>query len=169
MIPAPTHLKDITKELNEIDIKDFNLQDRYSDFTYLGKVACKCGCEEVIFLQPEEDIGPSYLKAKCPTCLKEYLLFDTDYHGWDGWICHNEESAAKDRPEIHPIECEKCSNKTHEVVVIIDSQGKQDFIEEAGDGFDIERWQDAFEWITIDIKCSECGKVTKELVSYETM
>lgn len=169
MIPAPTHLKDITKQLKEVDINDFNLKDRFSEYSFIGKVNCTCGCESLQFLQPDEEIGPCYLKVKCPICLKEYLLFDANFHGWDGWICHDEEAASEERPEVYPLECEECSNNVHEVVVIIDSQGKEDFMEEAGDDFDIERWQDAFEWITIDIRCNKCGKVTKELVSYETM
>lgn len=176
MMPTPTHLKGITKNLTNEDAIFFGLEGRYNEsikdgyeYSFIGKIVCTCGNQCLEYLQPYEETGSNYIKVKCIECQQEYLIFDTDFHGWDGWICHDEEMATEVRPKIEVFKCTDCENELHEVVVIIDSQGKQDFIDEAGEDFDLSRWQDAFEWITIDIKCCNCGKVTKEIVSYETM
>lgn len=176
MMPAPTHLKEITKNLTDDDVEIFDLEDKYEEsvdesyeFAFVGKVVCTCGNQCLEYLRPDEETGDNYIKVRCPECQREHLIFDADFHGWDGWICHNDEMANEVRPETEVFKCTDCESGLHEVVLVIDSQGKQDFIEEAGDEFNADRWQDAFEWITIHVKCCNCGKVTQEIVSYETM
>ncbi|MCX7922001.1 MAG: hypothetical protein N3B21_08330 [Clostridia bacterium] len=99
----------------------------------------------------------------------EHLLFDDDFHGWNGWICHDTSKAVLPRPELIEWKCTQCSSTKHRGVITIHSQGKQDFIEEAGDEFDLNRWQDAFDWFLLDISCEDCGKETRDFISHETM
>jgi len=51
----------------------------------------------------------------------------------------------------------------------VGTEGKEDFISEAGEEFDENRWPDAFGWFSLDLTCSKCGKESRELFSYETM
>ena len=107
--------------------------------------------------------------ARCTCCSKKYCLFDDDFHGWNGWICHNYDKDLLPRPSLVEWKCSHCSSTKHKVVIIVNSQGKQDFIWEAGEDYDVNRWQDAFDWITFDIRCVECSKITKEFISHECM
>lgn len=109
------------------------------------------------------------IKARCSPCGREYLLFDKDFHGWNGFVCHDPTQAALPRPNLIPWECPKCGELKHHATVQIQTEGKLDFIEENEGMFDEDRWPDAFGWISIAITCSGCGKQTPEWVSYETM
>jgi hypothetical protein len=78
---------------------------------------------------------------------------------------------AKDlpRPEAKAWECNICNKSDHSIKLSIQSQGRNDFKEEAGDEFDRDDWAEAFGWITIMTKCNLCGENNNEWISYETM
>jgi hypothetical protein len=109
------------------------------------------------------------IKALCAACRREHLLLDSDFHGWNGFICHDVKQAALPRPSLVPWKCTSCGAAVHEASVQICTEGKADFILEAGNGFNAERWPDAFSWFSMAIKCVGCGKYTPDWISYETM
>jgi hypothetical protein len=109
------------------------------------------------------------LRADCPKCNALHLLFDSHFHGWDGFICHDKEKAALPRPELKAWRCLGCGGEEHKLVMKFTGESLEDFEENAGEEFGPESWPDAFGWITVDTTCVECGKRTEGLVSYETM
>jgi hypothetical protein len=184
MIPAPTHLIDCTEPFTEKEELEYKVKERFSgewQEQYTCKVKCTCGSYDfsILFSDEVNEFGPCVaevdgeyffiIKARCTSCGKEHLLFDDDFHGWNGWICHDESKASLPRPELVEWNCTTCSSKEHKINIIVNSQGKDDFIEEAGEDYDINRWQDAFDWISFDIKCQKCGKETRSFIEHETM
>ena len=184
MMKAPTHLRECTEPLKEEENKRrlfFKRYDLDNENIYTANIKCHCGNYVFEFLYPAGgskshpctvEINDSFfflLKAKCINCGEEHLLFDADFHGWDGWICHDEKQAGLPRPSLTSWKCDRCSSSKQRGVVIINSQGQDDFIEETGENFNIERWQDAFDWFTLDIRCEECNKEVHNFISYETM
>lgn len=173
-LPIPKHLKDIFIPLG----------DDNSEFSVTGKIKCKCGSNNFKILivgddsQYKEDqvikvaeIDGNYflvIKVVCEDCNAEYLVFDNDYHGWNGFVCGGDNREIK-RPPARQWNCDKCGKPIHKMIVKINSQGKDDFLEEGGEEFGIENWVEAFEWITIETECSNCNKINKEWISYETM
>lgn len=109
------------------------------------------------------------VKAICENCGSSHTLFDKEFHGWDGFVCHEAGQAARPPPPLEEWECLTCGGKRHTARIALEAQGKQDFIEEAGDEFPVDRWPDAFGWFDKSIACTECGKATATWVSYETM
>jgi hypothetical protein len=175
MMPVPSHLAGIVVPLD----------DEIDEEALSAAVSCSCGESEFELLYPghtneykgeripctAEIDGNFYfvLKSRCTSCGREHLLLDADFHGWNGFICHDAAQAALPRPQLIAWQCQGCSNTKHRGIVHIQTQGRDDFISEAGDEFDVNRWPDAFGWFSLDVTCSKCGKECKELVSYETM
>ncbi len=108
------------------------------------------------------------IKAKCSQCSTTYLLFDNDYHGWNGHVCGGD-NRHSERPQTKSWNCDACSNKQHKLVVEISSQGKEDFIQESEGDFPEEEWTEGFEWIVIKTECQKCKKKNPQWISYETM
>lgn len=152
-----------------------------------GTVRCQCGSEAFLPLFPGTTVqidgrpfpcgydtpeGSFFLiKARCAQCEREYLLFDHDYHGWDGFRCHVPEWAALPRPALKSWECISCGAKRHRIQVRIDPPELEDYkkyLAELNEPFDQEKWLLSFEWIYMTITCSKCGLVTENWVDYET-
>ena len=175
MMPAPTHLKDWVVPDNAI----------VDEENFIGTVRCPCSSKELKILYPGqtheykgEDIPCTaeingvfffLITVLCKLCGEKHILFDKDFHGWDGYICHDKKQASLPRPNLTEWTCLACSNVWHTAQISIETQGKDDFIEEAGDIFPAEKWIDAFSWFTMSIKCCQCGHETNDWVSYETM
>lgn len=175
MMPSPTHLVGWIKPDSDI-IDEENFE---------GKIKCPCGNETFEVSHPGnmlEDRGEKFpctieidskffflIKVKCSDCSEEKIIFDADFHGWDGYVCHDPEQANIERPNLQLWNCSACNSPKHSVHVQIQTEGKQDFIEESSGEFPEERWVDAFGWIDIDLRCSECEKETIGWISYETM
>ena len=174
MLPIPTHLRDTFIPIG--DEKNENHVD--------GIIRCLCGYE-CFHIKIYADTGNGYpqvckysegyaliVKAICKDCGKEYLIFDNSKHGWNGFVCHY--GADVPDKELKSWNCPKCSCVIHNIEISIDSQGKQDFIDESGiaDGgadFKEDDWVNAFEWITIGLKCFGCGHDDEKWIDYETM
>ena len=174
MMPLPTHLWGCVvpddQEASEADLK--------------GQVRCPCGSARFHLLYPGQtckqdgqsfpctiEVGGRYfflVKAECATCNKEYLLFDADYHGWDGFVCHDSEQASFPRPLLTVWRCRACGYSEHRASVQIETQGKDDFATETAGLFADELWPDAFTWFGMAITCCGCGCETEQWVSYET-
>ncbi len=169
MLPIPKHLTNFLVPVGE-DNNEFNVK---------GLIKCTCG-NESFKINLYADLEASYLKVRkyendyalviyvtCAECQKEYLLFDKSKHGWNGFVC--DDGVAVPKNILEEYFCKNCDSQSHSLELTISSQGKEDFIEESDDEFDEDDWVEAFEFIEINTKCSECDCYTKEWVSYETM
>jgi hypothetical protein len=175
MMPVPSHLQGIVVPLDSaIDEEALS-----------ATVSCPCGDTKFELLYPGQtheyagktipcvaEIDGKFffvLKSRCAGCGREHLLLDSDFHGWNGFVCHDSAQAALPRPPLVPWSCLGCGETKHSGVLHIQTQGKDDFLSEAGEEFDANRWPDAFGWFSLDLTCSKCRKESRSLVSYETM
>lgn len=172
MMPVPTHLRECLhpKEAS------------FDESELIADLRCTCGGEEFHLHYPgqtheykgemipctAEMDGDFFflIRADCTSCNKTYLLIDQDFHGWDGFVCHDEQQAKKPRPELIPWKCLHCDGLPHSATVTIELCEKEDYLEE--DDLDPERWVDAFSWFSIDTVCKTCGRSTEDWVSLET-
>lgn len=175
MMPVPSHLQGIVVPLDGVIDEEALSAD----------IRCPCGEAKFHLLYPGQtheyggelipctaEIDGNFffvLQSRCANCGREHLLLDSDFHGWNGFICHDPAQAALARPPLVAWACQKCGETKHTGVIHIQTQGKDDFALEAGEAFDVHRWPDAFGWFSLDLTCAECGKNSPELVSYETM
>lgn len=174
MLPIPTHLKNIFVPIG----------DENNEFNVDGIIRCQCGCECFhikIYADTENgypqvcEYNGNYalvIKAVCKDCGKEHLIFDSSKHGWNGFVCHDGITVPDE--ELISWNCPKCNYHIHNIGISISSQGKQDFIDESGisDGeIDLieNDWVNAFDWITIGLKCFDCGHDDEKWIDYETM
>lgn len=179
ILPIPIHLKNILIPRGEND-----------EFEISGDIRCDCGNSEfiinfigndqdgIVTLCKREEAYYLVVKCKCKECDKVHLIFDSNLHGWDRFVCNEIEFKGYEDFPIEKYErtwlCPKCNNDSHKVSIAISSQGKDDFItevlENSGDTRFVEDdWVNAFEWITISLKCLKCGFEDKEWIDYETM
>jgi hypothetical protein len=175
MMPVPTHLKEcIVPAESKVD-----------ESPLAGKVRCPCGGETFDLLFPgqthewgKENIPCTaeidgrfffLIRAVCKKCGKSHLLLDTDFHGWNGFVCHDAAQAACPRPPLAVWKCVKCGRPEHTANIVVAGEGKQDFASETDGEIDEDRWPDGFGWLTIKINCVGCGHTPKTWVSCETM
>ena len=173
MLPIPSHLEKIL-----IPIGDNN-----NEYSVRGKIKCFCNNENFIvyiFANIENNIpkvrkyGDGWalvIKAICTQCKREYLIFDNSKHGYNGFCCH--EGVPVPDNELNLWKCIKCNSDVHSLIVGIDSQGKEDFIEE-GLPYSLtecteDDWVNAFECISIDLICLKCNYKDEHWIAYETM
>lgn len=175
MIPAPRHLRNCTVPAD----------NEAEEFEYVGKVKCACGGQKFQMLHTgathivrgetipcvAEIDGGFFLRivAKCEQCGIEHLLLDMDFHGWNGFVCHNKKQSQRARPPLVAWGCRECAKTAFESQVTISSEGEEDAIEEADGDLDETNWQEAFSWIDIDLHCCACGDEHTGWISYETM
>jgi ribosomal protein S27E len=175
MLPIPKHLQKIFLPIG----------DAADEFEVTGRIICECSSENFSIEYVGEsadytsdrviklkEINGSYfliVKVKCTDCSREHLIFDDHFHGWNGFVCGEEESFRKlPRPKGEIWHCKRCHRDNHSIVITINSKGQQDFIEEA-EGLNEDDWVEAFSWITIGIHCKSCDEANMSWISYETM
>lgn len=172
MLPIPRHLRNILI-VSEDDYDENNLQ---------GKIQCTCGCRNIklkiyaeehsTHISVDEYKGDYGLRIAglCPACNKEFDIFDMAKHGYDGFVCHDGKSV--EDIDLKNYYCSDCKNSTFEVEVGIELEDQDQFNEEVvneePDKFKTEDYVDAFDWITISLKCSECSKIIRDWVNFET-
>jgi hypothetical protein len=175
MMPPPSHLREIVRPADT----------RVDEDPFVGKLRCTCTGERFRVLNlPYYHVGNGkvtlvtaeikgkfffIIRAQCVACEKDHLIFDKDFHGWNGFVCHDEKQAKLKRPKVEVWQCPECDGDAHEVTVAIAGEGREDFAEETEGQYDEDRWPDAFGSIGIGIKCCNCGGELPEWVSYETM
>lgn len=172
-MPPPAHLLKCTEPISS----------RCRRNRYVGNVRCSCG-DKKFRLQhagasrefkgekyPQDTkVGDAYfmiIKATCLECATEYLLFDKDFHGWNGFVVDSGERLP--RPELVSWPCTACGESRHEVTIGVYSEGRQDAIDESGELLNENNWQEGFGSINIDVKCSACGHKVNGWLAYETM
>jgi len=179
MLPIPKNLQDKLK----IDPKQEN-----NEFQLHGQVICNCGCDEfkILYFGKEEE---DYIMSKkfdgiwllvihliCKHCNNKFLLFCNELYGWDGFVCnyeiHNKVNELLQNFNYKQTICDECNNIYYNIFISISSQGKDDFVEGLSDeieqGIFLEAdWVNAYDWITINTKCTKCG-IETEYVDYET-
>lgn len=156
-LPVPTHLKDIF----------FIIGNNNDEFGVTGEIKCSCGNEYFEIWESNEQL---IVKVICKQCKKEWVIFDSGKHGWNGFVC-GEDFLDRDLP-YNKYRCPKCEEDSYKVVVHISSQGREDFIDEClstDDSFSEDDWIDAFEWISISLTCKNCGELVEEWLDAETM
>lgn len=174
MAPIPRYLNDIVIPMHEYVEKDL----------LTGSLQCPCGEGEFQLLYPGETIkfqekewpcaieigGHCFfvIKAICNKCKTQHLLFDADFHGWDGVMCHDAKKANLSRPPLVPWQCVSCGDLSHKATIKIAFESKENFLEQARGEFAEDRWPDAFQWIWMSIVCTNCGLKTESWVDYET-
>lgn len=175
MMPTPSHLTGCVKRKEAaVDEAAFDVD-----------VRCPCGSRLFDLLYPGEtteyngspipvvaEINGLFffrIKARCVECGTEHLLFDKDFHGWDGFVCHDEAQASLPRPVLIVWDCLECGEAPHEASIQIQTQGKENFVEETEGKFAENRWPDGFSAFSMRIRCNSCSMQTPQWVSYETM
>lgn len=156
-LPVPTHLKDIL----------FPIGNDNNEFEVTGEIKCSCGNEYFEIWESNEQL---IVKVICKQCKKEFVIFDSGRHGWNGFVC-GDDFLNRELP-YNKYHCSSCEEDGCKVIVRISSQGKEDFIDEClstDDSFSVEDWVDAFEWISISLICENCGELSEEWLDAETM
>lgn len=175
MMPVPSHLIECVVPKSSV------VDEQALDAT----VKCTCGSTRFRLMFPGQthnlrgDVIPCtanidgkyffIVRANCVRCHREHVLIDADFHGWNGFVCHDAAQASVARPELVAWQCLGCGGSVHEASVQIQTEGREDFVDQAGDEFDPERWPDAFGWFSMTIRCVACHRETPDWVSYETM
>ena len=155
--PIPKHLQTLL-----IPVGNSN-----GELEVTGKIKCPCGSETVEIWESNDR---QIVKIVCEKCKKEFVLFDSGKHGWNGFVC-GDDFLDREMP-FEKYSCSKCAENIFSIVVRISSQGKEDFKEEClsnNDAFTLGDWVNAFDWITISLSCIKCGLTDKEWLDMETM
>ena len=112
---------------------------------------------------------PLIIVAKCAKCRKEILVLDSSKHGYDALIEEDKEKYSDSYKMKQKGACRKCKSQAYKVMVKISHTGKEHVMSEDDPDITEENWAEAFDWITINLECSGCGKVTKDWIDLETM
>jgi hypothetical protein len=171
--PVPSHLEGWT-----------TLTSVEDDWVKLA-VRCPCGSERMEFHYPGQthlvrdepipctvEIGGEWfflIKAVCRDCRKEHVLFDSHFHGHDGFLFSSRgKKATLPRPPLVPWQCLKCGSVAHTGSVSIISDYKERYFEDGyGEEFGPEHWPDAYGCFGMSIACCDCGHKTPGWVDYE--
>ncbi len=172
MLPLPTHLKDTL-------IVD---ESKFDGHSLDGAIRCACGCEEIRLRFYGEDRG-DFLRVKkyqddyglrisgvCSRCGKSHELFDMAKHGYNGFVCGDGRPVADS--DLEGYRCHGCGGSGFSVEMGIELEDLEQFIEEVVD-YEPEKYRpedyvDAFDWVTISLKCKGCGKSLENWVNFET-
>jgi len=175
MMPLPTHLQGLVVPLDDSPNED----------PLEANVRCTCGSESFELLYPgattphNDSVIPVDLEkgghfffrieAVCKRCCACHLLFDADFHGWNGYICHDDTQASLPRPPLMAWTCLRCAATPHVARILIQTEGQADFVENTNGEFPPDRWPDGFGWFSMSIACESCQFKTDTWVDYETM
>lgn len=115
-----------------------------------------------------EDV-PEIIIITTPLSNEVIKLFDSSKNGYDAIVkpinCSDRFVKFKKKTKCHTCSCE-----TYKVYMNIHSTGKNDLLEDqVCEYITEENWTNAFDWISIDLECSNCGKKIKRWFELETM
>ncbi len=170
MLPIPRYLKKIF----------FPVGENNHQYEVTGDIKCICNSKnfEVQYVGLKDESGSiipvningNYffiINIKCLECSNKYIIFDKDFNGWAGFVCHDEKAANLPSPPELIWQCPECKNNSNKIQITIKSQGEEYFLEETNCGFQPDQWLEAFEWITIQLVCSNCNHINYDWVSFE--
>ncbi|VTR98670.1 Uncharacterized protein OS=Aneurinibacillus aneurinilyticus ATCC 12856 GN=HMPREF0083_00370 PE=4 SV=1 [Tuwongella immobilis] len=162
--------------------------NRLDDFRFETDFICRCGStlfrwytvgrygESDPFRRPLSILiegKPCFrIENECIKCNHRCLVFDSQIHGWNGFICRNEHLARISRPTLDLWKCTVCFAAGQSARIGIASEGESDFnefLQSFGDRFNPDDWVDAFGWIHISLRCPDCKTDIPGWVDYETM
>ena len=181
----PVEAKEAFKEIRELYEKHKNnpktegrLSTHYTKSgTYIGyfdsTLLRDVFLEDITELDKKTSKGPkmpTYVETVCSHCGKEIVIFNSSRDGYDGVIDEDKQDKGS-FPIIKKRRCRICKEEVYKMEVTISSTGKTDLFTEVDDRSIIneETWENAFDWITIDLECGKCGKKTKKYMDLETM
>jgi len=112
---------------------------------------------------------PTFFEAVCSQCGQKILVFDSSQHGYDSLAAAEIHNYVKEFKTVKKAKCRKCGSDASKITVKISSTGKDDLFTECGDLINNSNWENAFDWITVDLECGGCDKETKKYLDLETM
>src|SRR4051794_16594220 len=111
MMPVPTHLQGLARPFETV----------LDEAPLRAGLECGCGSHSFEFLYPGRTIvvggrlqpctveieGRYFyvVTCRCTGCTAERVLLDADFHGWNGYVCHDPEQAAVPRPPLVVWRC----------------------------------------------------------------
>ena len=121
------------------------------------------GRHEEVFLPDRPYFsGIVVIKSKCIKCEKEYLLFDSRMHGYDGMTNEKDQAAIEYEPHFKL----KCKEAVSLEVKVENDESLEKFQDNTDLGFTEEQFSDAFSWIII-YRINNNGKKAK-IFDWET-
>lgn len=116
-----------------------------------------------------ETLMPIIVKLKPKECKTEFVIFNSNLHGYDA-ITAQQKSPLLPYKYKKKSRCRKCGSEFYRVYINIHNTGKMDLLNEQSiNAMSDVNWMDAFDWFSIDLECSGCGKKTKKWFEFETM
>lgn len=112
--------------------------------------------EEVFVPECPYFSGIVVIKTKCLKCGKEYLIFDSRIHGYDGMTGEKDQATMEYEPHFKL----KCKEAVSLEVKIENDESLEEFRDNTDLGFTEEQYSDAFSWIII-YQINSNGKRTK--------
>lgn len=93
-------------------------------------------------------------KIKCQDCQKEYVLFDSRKHGYDGAFCAQEDKWSQKYSNVEytfsQLDFEKDSNSVVEITyTVMNDESLEIFMENTGIETDEDGYSNGFSWLTI--------------------
>ena len=171
--PIPSHLRHILKG-EDVDMSEV-----------IGIIVCTCGSTQFAihyvgddsyyltdqFITDLEQDGHFFkiVYAHCKSCHLQHLLFDRDYHGYDGFVC-GEFDQKLPRPVAKQWSCDQCGEVSHQIRLRLVPE-KISYLAATDDldEFAPEDWAEAFGYIEMRIRCSQCQKSPPIWMGCETM
>lgn len=101
-LPVPTHLKDIL----------FPIGNDNNEFEVTGEIQCSCGNEYFEIWESNEQL---IVKVICKQCKKEFVIFDSGRHGWNGFVC-GDDFLNRELP-YNKYHCSSCEEDGCKVIV----------------------------------------------------
>ena len=118
--------------------------------------------EEIIVPERPVFSGIAVIKIKCADCGREYVIFDSRIHGYDGMTGEEDKEAMGYVPHFKL----KCKEAVSLSIKIENDESFDEFQENTDLGFTEEQYSDAFGWILV-YKVDENGKKVK-IFDWET-
>ncbi len=160
-------------------LKEYFFAEKYPEnvekaFLLHGSLYCTCGGEHFCVIRERYESAlpliPVMLQAKCKQCGKVILVFDESQNGYNAIV----EAAEgyhyrKEYSVVYKSPCRKCGADSYKLEIKILNTGKKDLYMGSGDIINESNWDNAFEWVSINLECSSCGRKSKKYFEYETM
>lgn len=173
-MPFPAHLTNCL----------VRVQSKCSATNCFGRLRCPCG-EKSLNLSTTNEFYDSdgnrrpkefkwndsfffIVEAACPGCATKYVLFDSNRHGWNGYLA-SEEKRPPMSPPLEEWKCSACSGLKHQATILVVGEPMRTTIEESGEALDESNWQEAFGAFNMAIECVTCGRKDPGWVSFESM